>query len=359
MKVVKLMACAALAVVCAAGFTGCSKKDASSDEPAKVEVSKLDASRPRVADGFVVAAMVRAPEETSLAPRCKQHGLTVSDLIKVVPRPARQMIGMFGLDKVGYKWLSVSVGGTIEKDKVPDFALALASDLDLDKTIAECEKLLAEESDPSKPEFKKTTIAGVSAYEIVAKNTPVTLAVASLGGKLIVIGSSAAILEKQLYLYCGGKGEKSEFASFGKDGNAIVGVQAVKVGETIKKALPDQIKAINAVLPGGDKIVENLGSVGIALGASEDGKDVKLTLSVETGTDVDAEYLVKEAEKGLKSLIASAREEARRNDDVKMVLDILRTVKIEAKGKDVTLVAFIPAEPVLQYLAAKKNDLLK
>ena len=68
MKMIKLMACAALAVACAVGFTGCG--------------SKKDYSKPKVAEGAIAALVARPMENTSLAPLCKQYGLCVTDLMK-------------------------------------------------------------------------------------------------------------------------------------------------------------------------------------------------------------------------------------------------------------------------------------
>ena len=350
MKMIKLMAYATLATVCAVGFSGCSKKDSSVEEPSKVDTAKLDVSRPKVADGFSLAAMVRAPESTPFKPLCGKHGLTVSDLIARIPEPAQLMVQMLGVDKATFNWVSVSLGGEFGEGKVPDFAVAIATNLDLDQLITDLQKL--DEGEAKKTKCTKTTIAGVPAYEIEDGEAPKVFT-ASLGGKLIVIGSSSSILEKQLFLYCGGKGEKSGFSTFGQDGNVIICVKAGNLGESLKKMLPpDAFKEIARMVPDGEKLVQGLGTVEVALAASNDGQNVKLDITVETSSVEDAKKVL--------DIVNQIRENAtaavnRGNKDVKMVADILRTSKIRAEDKVAKLSAQMPAEPIFSHI----SDLLK
>ena len=346
MKLIKLMAYAALATVCTVGFAGCSKKDAS-EEPQKVDVSKLDASRPKVAEGFFLAGMLRAPESTPLEPLCRKYGLTFSQLISNLIKDAPEDVQTLGLDKAMYNWVSVSLGGEFGEGKTPDFAVAIATNLDLDKFVAEDQK--SNEGKPDKNEYTKTTIAGVPAYEVTDKGMPVKLFMASLGGKLIVIGSSSSILEKQLFLYCGGKGEKSDFSTFGQDGNVVACVKASKVGDNLKKMLPPQkFEEIAKGIPDGEKLVSGLGAVEVALAALNDGQNVKLDITAETASVGDARKLIDLVE----AFGEQAKNAANQGDNgAKMVFDILRASKVGAVDNVANLSVEMPAEPIFAFIS--------
>ncbi len=362
MKIGKQLACGVLAVACAVGFIGCGSKDKdSSKKESTVDVSKLDASRPKVADGFFLAAMVRAPESTPLKALCEKHGLTVSDLLKKIPDQAQSNVQMLGLDKATYNWGSVSLGSEFGEDKTPDFAVAIAANLDLDKLIADLQKL--DQGEPEKTECKKTTIAGVPAYEISDKNAP-KVCVASLDGKLILVGSSSSILEKQLFLYCGGAGENSDFASFGQDGNVVVCVKASKVGANLKKMLPPSaFEKIGSELPipGGKELVEGLGAVEVTFAASGDGKDIKLDMSVGTATVADSYTLASLAKNGLEMHKMDLEMKARNDADAKVVYNLLQVAKVETKAdandKVAKLSVTAPAELIFDIIRNKVNEL--
>ena len=247
MKMIKLMACAALAVACAVGFTGCGSKDY---------------SKPKVAEGAIAALVARPMENTSLAPLCKQYGLGMTDLMKQVPdKDAQEIIKELALDKAQTKWIAVTFDAVsaekIEKGE-PDFAVAAATSVDLDKIVA-----FAEQKKNSK--FKKATIADVPAY-ISLKDEKEDGFMANLDKQLVLIANSSAGLEKLIALYRDGKGASADFGSFALGANDVIRLKVAKVGENVKKALPDpeMLKMVNGVVPDGDKIVQGLGAVELA-----------------------------------------------------------------------------------------------
>ena len=332
MKMIKLTACAALAVACAVGFTGCGSKDYST---------------PKVAEGAVFALAMRSPAKTSLAPLVEKYKLNdYKAALEKMPADAKDLFNELGLDKVETQWVVVTVGGEISMDKIPDVAVAAATTLDLDKVVAAAEK----EKD-KKVEFKKKDIAGVTAYEIVEKGEKVVPCVASLDGKLFIGASSSAILEKQIALYRDGKGASADFASFKLGGNDILRAKSVKVGEAVKKALPDpdMLKEVNAMIPDGDKLVLGLGAVELA--ATSDGKDIKLDLSVETAADADAEKLVTAAKGGLMMATAAAKQEAEKDEGAKAALGALESAKVVNEGKVAKLTLAAPADPILKFVS--------
>ena len=340
MKLMKLMACAALAAACVAGISGCG--------------SSKDYSKPKVAEGALAAIVVRPVEDTSLAQLCKQYGLGLGDLMKKVPDEKFQEVAKeLELEKAKHKWIAMTLldvsAEKIEKGD-PDFAMAIATSVDLDKVIAVAEKQIKDEKKDDA--IKKITVADVPAYEFVSKKKSDGFA-ANLDKQLILVANTQAGLEKQIALYRDGKGASAEFSSFGLSANDIIRVKVAKVGENVKKSLPspDALQMVNSFVPDGDKIVLGLGAVELALGAAD--KDVKLDLTVETAADADADKLVTLVKTGLLPLTAQMQKAAEKDAEAKFMYDTLQGVKVEAKGKVASLAAVAPAEPILKLVSEK------
>ena len=348
MKMMKQMACAALVAAVAVGITGCGDKAS----------GRL---QPKVAEGAIAALVARPIENTSLAPLCKQYGLGMTDLMKQAPGDAQEIIKELELDKAENKWVAVTID-SVSADKIekgePDFALAIATSADLDKVVAFAEKKNKENGD--KEEIKKTTIADVPAYELVDGGKKKSEAfVANLDKQLILVANTSAGLEKLIALYRDGKGASADFGSFTLGANDVIRLKVAKVGESVKKALPspDALKMVNNFVPDGDKIIVGMGAVELALGASDDGKNIKLDLTLDTAADADADKLVTVAKTGLMTLTAQVKQAAEKDADAKAAYETLQTAKIEAKGKVATLTASTAADPALKALADKAKEL--
>ena len=342
MKMMKQMACAALAAAVAVGITGCGDKN-----------SSTGSFQPKVAEGAIAALVARPMENTSLAPLCKQYGLGMTDLMKQAPdKDAQEIIKELGLDKAENKWIAVTLFPvSAEKLEDPDFAVAIATSVDLDKAVA-----YAQSKEDQK--IDKSTIAGVPAYVAVDGEKPKAY-MANLDKQLILVASTSVGLEKLIALYRDGKGASADFGSFALGANDVIRLKVAKVGENVKKALPDpeMLKMVNGVVPDGDKIVQGLGAVELACGASDDGKNIKLDLSLDTAADADADKLVTFAKTGLMALTAQMKEGAEKDADAKAAYEALQAVKIEAKGKVATLAASTAADPALKALADKAKEL--
>ena len=343
MKMMKQMACAALAAAVAVGITGCGDK-----------ASSTGGFQPKVAEGAFAALVARPMEKTSLAPLCKQYGLSMVDLMKQAPGDAQEIIKDLELDKAENKWVAVTVDALsadqIEKGD-PDFAVAIATSVDLDKVVA-----YAQSKDKQK--IDKATIANVPAYVAVDGEKPKAY-MANLDKQLILVASTSAGLEKLIALYRDGKGASAEFGSFALGANDIIRLKVAKVGENVKKSMPspDALQMVNGFVPDGDKIILGMGAVELALGASDDGKNIKLDLSVETAADADADKLATLAKTGLMALTAQMKEGAEKDADAKAAYEALQAVKIEAKGKVAALAASTAADAALKALADKAKEL--
>ena len=340
MKMMKQMACAALAAAFAVGIAGCGPKSASY-------------SQPKVGEGTIAAIAMRPAESTSLSALCKQYGLGMADMMKQAPdKDAQTIIKDLGLDTADNKWIAVALDPvSAEKLEDPDFAVAIATSVDLDKAIAYAQSKENQKID-------KSTIAGVPAYVAVDGEKPKAY-MANLDKKLILVANTSAGLEKLIALYRDGKGSSADFGSFALGANDVIRLKVAKVGENVKKSLPDpeMLKMVNEVVPDGDKIVLGLGAVELALGASDDGKNIKLDLTLDTAADADADKLVTVAKTGLMALTAQMKEGAEKDADAKAAYEALQGVKIEAKGKVATLTASTAADPALKAISDKAKEL--
>ena len=358
MKMMKHMACAALAAALAAGISGCDSKSAK------------DYSSPKVAEGAILALAGRSAEDTSLAPILKKYkldsGLASEENLKQMPAEMKDLVKELELDKAEFKWTALTVGdmsGAMKGD-VPEVAVALATTLNLDKAVAACEKKLKEEKDEGKPEFKKEMVAGVSAYSINSKEfkvgeKAVVPFVASLDGQLILAASSKAVLEKQIALYRDGKGASADFASFALGANDMLRIKLAKVGENVKKSIPDpaMLQELNGFVPDADKLVLGLGAVELALSASADGKDAKLDLAVETAADADADKLRTLAKSGLMPLTAMVK--GSKDDGMKLASGVLQAAKIAGEGKVANLSVAYSADDLIKFVSEQKKNALK
>ena len=350
MRIIKKFAYAAVAVACAAGIAGCDQKT-------------TEYAGPKVAEGAVVALAGRKADATSLAPLVKQYkldGVISPEKMEQLPDKVKDLVKELEIDKLDVKWTAASVGdlSVVAKDAVPEIGIAMAVTLDLDKFVAAVDKKCKEEKEDVS--FNKTTISGVQAYEIVSKkNKGVVPCVASLDGKLVLFASSADGLAKQIALYRDGKGESKDFGAFALGANDLIRVKAVKVGENVKKSIPDQkmLEGLKDLLPDGDKLVLGLGSVDLALSASADGKDVKLDLAVETASDADATKLATLVQSSMAPLTMMVKDA--KDDGMKLAAGVLKSVKVEGKGKVASLSAACPADDLIKFVSEQKKNLIK
>ena len=350
MRIIKKFAYAAVAVACAAGIAGCDQKT-------------KEYAGPKVAEGAVVALAGRKADATSLAPLVKRYkldGVISPEKMEQLPDKVKGLVKELEIDKLDVKWTAASVGdlSVVAKDAVPEIGIAMAVTLDLDKFVAAVDKKCKEEKEDVS--FNKTTISGVQAYEIVSKkNKGVVPCVASLDGKLVLFASSADGLAKQIALYRDGKGESKDFGAFALGANDLIRVKAVKVGENVKKSIPDQkmLEGLKDLLPDGDKLVLGLGSVDLALSASADGKDVKLDLAVETASDADATKLATLVQSSMAPLTMMVKDA--KDDGMKLAAGVLKSVKVEGKGKVASLSAACPADDLIKYVSEQEKNLIK
>lgn len=256
-----------------------------------------------------------------------------------------------GLEGADVRWALVTVGGISFAEiqgggKIPEIAVAVAIDHDIDKVAA---ALIARLDEEQKKEFVETKVAGVKAWMKVwtdadesAKALGEGLCLASLDGKLLLVAPTS-VMERLVALYKDGKGESAAFASLSSGGDAVLRVFAPALGTLVKKAADGgeaDLSAVDTLIPNGSKILLGLGDVDLAVLANASG--VSLRLAANTATDNDAAALKTMLNALVKSYVDGCKELT--DEDSKFAYYALKDVKFGSEGKTFVGTMPIPAD---------------
>lgn len=365
MKFVKVAVGAALALA----MVGCGGQDAapSADGAASAPAAKAVAKvyEPKALDGTAIAVQYRKNTSESLKPVVDaiaasfKNGFTEAlaeadgddDAAKV-----KKLYADSGLEGADVKWALVTAGGVSlaellsDKVQVPDVAIAVAFDHDIDKIVA---ALLATLDEDEKNRLVETKVAGLKAWKADdedAKEAGAEPCFTSLDGKLFLGATSPALLERLVALYADGKGGNSAFETLSSGGGAVLRAFVPAFGELLKKAVEsggsDGLAAIDMVIPNGSKILLGFGEVDFAVLADASGVSVKL--SVNTATDEDANSL----RTMLNAYWTSCVESLKNSDDEedKLAYSALKDLKLGGEGKTFTAKLPIPDDLIKKAL---------
>ena len=225
------------------------------------------------------------------------------------PADVRAFADEVGLRNVRADWGVLSIGdiefdfttGSPKPKYMPEMALAIAANIDMEKVVAYAKRKFAEDK-TNDAAIKEVQVAGERAWQLVptteeAKQDLAKLNLdpyfASLDGQLVLFASTKTVLEKQIQLYRRGMGEGRLLREF-KPGNGDLACLGVKeFGALVKKCLPDpeqQMQPIKAAIPNGDKIFFGLRDVTISLSEKPDG-NVSFSLKIVAASAEDADAL--------------------------------------------------------------------
>lgn len=224
------------------------------------------------------------------------------------PADVREFVDAVGLRNAKSDWAVLSVGdiefqftnGTPEPKYVPEMSVAVASDIDMEKVAAYARQKFAEDKS-NDTAIAEVQVAGEKAWQIVptteeAKQDLAKLNLdpcfASLDGKLVLLATTKAVLEKQILLYRKGQGEGKLLCDF-KPGTGDIACFAMKdIGALAKKCVKDperDLKQLKAFIPNGDKMVFGLGDTIVRLSEKPNGNiSFSMKLFAATAEDADA-----------------------------------------------------------------------
>ena len=243
-----------------------------------------------------------------------------------------------GLENARARWGALSIGEPALKEdmdlkEVPDAAAAISIDIDIEKAVSAIREQLKKAEDGM--QLIEVTVIGVRAWKVVDKDgefaeMKAEPCFAALDGRLFLLASNLAALEKQIKLYRDGVGASAAFANFTLTNGDLLRLSLRDIGARVKKIVPnpeEALKMLNAFIPDGDKMVLGLKALDFAATATAD-NGVALKLSLGAASEKDADQLRTLAKTGLMPLTAQLKEAAKENADAKNNLALVEGLKI-------------------------------
>ena len=243
-----------------------------------------------------------------------------------------------GLENARARWGALSIGEPALKEdmdlkEVPDAAAAISIDIDIEKAVSAIREQLKKAEDGM--QLIEVTVVGVRAWKVVDKDgefaeMKAEPCFAALDGRLFLLASNLAALEKQIKLYRDGVGASAAFANFTLTNGDLLRLSLKDIGARVKKIVPnpeETLKMLNAFIPDGDKMVLGLKALDFAATATAD-NGVALKLSLGAASEKDADQLRTLAKTGLMPLTAQLKEAAKENADAKNNLALVEGLKI-------------------------------
>lgn len=290
------------------------------------------------------------------------------------PKEVAEIIKAAGLDNAKARWGAFSVGApALEKGmkmkEVPEVAAAIAVDIDIEKVVATIREQQKKDDDDD-VQLVDTTVAGVKAWKVVDKDGELAKAKAepcftALDGKLFLVASSLAALEKQVVLYRDGKGASAAFAGFALADGDLLRLSVKDIGALIRKSVPkpeESLKLLAAFVPNGDKMILGLGTLDVtATAAADNGVTLKLLLGA--ASEKDADQLRTLAKTSLIPLTLQLKKSAKKDASAKRTLALVEGLKIAGPEGTFEADLAIPGDTLKAYaqefVAKAEKDLAK
>ena len=290
-----------------------------------------------------------------------------------MPEELVDVIKAAGLDNARARWGAVSVGEpALNEDmdikEVPEVAAAISIDIDIEKAVAAIREQMKKDKDET--QLVDATVAGVKAWKVVDKEGELAKMKAepcftALDGKLFLVASNLAALEKQIKLYRDGAGSSAAFANFALANGDLVRLSLKDIGARVKKVVPkpeETLKMLNMFVPDGDKMVLGLKALDFAATATAD-NGVALKFSLSAASEKDADQLRTLAKTGLMPLTAQLKEAAKEDADAKKNLALVEGLKIAGPEGTFEASLVIPAVILKEYaqeaVAKAEKDMAK
>ena len=338
----KFLGMSALAfVLCGCGDGSPAQKAEQSANAASQTTVADKYSAPKIAEGAIMALefdqrQIDKLQTTALGEEkskelAKQAWECLSEELLAVIKAA-------GLENARARWGALSIGEPALKEdmdlkEVPDAAAAISIDIDIEKAVSAIREQLKKAEDGM--QLIEVTVVGVRAWKVVDKDgefaeMKAEPCFAALDGRLFLLASNLAALEKQIKLYRDGVGASAAFANFTLTNGDLLRLSLKDIGARVKKIVPnpeETLKMLNAFIPDGDKMVLGLKALDFAATATAD-NGVALKLSLGAASEKDADQLRTLAKTGLMPLTAQLKEAAKENADAKNNLALVEGLKI-------------------------------
>ena len=363
MKLVKGFLCASTAALVLA-FCGCkkdSKSDSSGGDSSKSSESSAFAGKfsPKVHEDAEIAlglnldlqklakigmgfidqgiAMVDEENQKTLREVKEEYEKFVKDPFKGAHPDLLGFVEEVGLRNAKVGWAVASVesiafeNGSPLPETVPGTALAIATDVDIEKIVAYANR----EAANAGFSIAEGTLAGKKAWNFLPKDEDdkrqfrekqLYPCFTSLDGQLVLIASSPSMLTKQIRLYLEGKGEGQLLREFTPADGDLVRLAVKDLGAILRTLPSREQKKINVpMVQNGNELVLGLKDVNLALTAKSN-RAVAFSLKLRTASAEDAGNL-----RDLLKMFVSMAE----NPDAGMpkpVADTIKRAKVAGSG---------------------------
>jgi hypothetical protein len=271
----------------------------------------------------------------------------VKDPFKDAPSDILRFVEAVGLRNAKVGWAVASVESiALEKgsslpEKVPGMALAIATDVNVEKIVEHAKREMAEKGNGDFA-IDEGTLAGKKTWWILPtkerdkrrfKDMQFSPCFTSLDGQLVLIASTPSMLTKQILLYLEGKDEGRLLDDF-KPANGDLARLAVKdIGAILRKLPPREQRMLSMpMVKNGNELVLGFKEMTLAL-AAKPSRGVELSCSLRTASANDADSL-RTLVKNLISMAANPDAEL-----PKKLVDSLNRTKVAGDG-DVIEIAF-------------------
>ena len=298
-------------------------------------------SAPKIAEGAIMALefdqrQIDKLQTTALGEEKSKE--LAKQALECLSEELLAVIKAAGLENARARWGALSIGEPALKEdmdlkEVPDAAAAISIDIDIEKAVSAIREQLKKAEDGM--QLIEVTVVGVRAWKVVDKDgefaeMKAEPCFAALDGRLFLLASNLAALEKQIKLYRDGVGASAAFANFTLTNGDLLRLSLKDIGARVKKIVPnpeETLKMLNAFIPDGDKMVLGLKALDFAATATAD-NGVALKLSLGAASEKDADQLRTLAKTGLMPLTAQLKEAAKENADAKNNLALVEGLKI-------------------------------
>lgn len=332
MSIKTIIVCASALVL---GFCGCSDNNGGAGGAGAVDV----ATAPRALEGALVSAGAEKAAFDKLLGDMKDgfyQGFKES-----MPDDFKDALSKAGLDDIEVKWCGVSVvdvelDESGEPAKIPEMVVALAFDHDFGKISATLKEVAAKEN---KPQTKDATFLGEKGLVLFDDN--VTIALSSVAGKILVVGTSEPGAEKAVALYRDGKGGKA----ITMDGAALKAMLN-SVGSRVISKMPAS-NFEGALGPDIDAVAvfKGLKDATVNITPAADNA-VSIAVKIETASADDAGKVVAFVNEQIAGFRDMMTMMAAQSPDAKPMADALNSLSVKAEGAAISASVTVAGDTV-------------
>ena len=298
------------------------------------------ATGPRAVDGALVSTgFAKAPADKILGDKKADFYADINEK-KNWPSDFKEALTKAGLDDIEVAWGGLSLVDVefdesgAPKDGIPEIVVALSFNHDADKIFA---VLKEEAAKHDAPKTKDASFLGEKG--LILFDLDMTIALASISGKILIAGTSEAAAEKGVALYRDGKGGKA----IAMTPSSILKVVASAIGERVIKKLPADLYkgALSPSIEDATALLQGLKDFDGSITATDD-NGAAIALRLDTASNDDAAKLAEYVNMQLEPVKMMMTMGAAQNPQSKPMVDALNALSVTADGAALSVKLTLP-----------------